>query len=206
MLTEIMQLQNDLQERLGINFSDMDYEQRAQFMRDHFVYLDQELQEALYEMPYFKAWKDYSGMSEEQREEAWQKVRMELIDALHFFVNLLLCAGFSAEDVYSMYVAKNKENHRRQDEGYTADVSYRDQSVEDVLGDYCTVHLDNELHSTSNFIAILDGSSIYLHTDLPTLGAAAAELTRLYNARLDEAPADIRSLVEKHVAGGSKDE
>jgi hypothetical protein len=39
----------------------------------------------------------------------------------------------TAEEVCTMYVKKNRENHRRQDLGYTADVSYREQSVEEVM-------------------------------------------------------------------------
>ena len=133
MLKEIMNKQLELQNRLGTNFAELSDEQRAEFMRNHRGYLEDELAEALYEMPNYKLWKDYSNMTEDARNMAWQKVRMELIDCLHFFVNLLLCAGMTAEEVHAMYMAKNKENHRRQDSGYTADVSYREQSVEEVI-------------------------------------------------------------------------
>lgn len=133
MLKEIMNKQAELQLRLGTNFAELTDKERAEFMRNHRGYLADELAEALYEMPNYKLWKDYSNMDEEARNVAWQKVRMELIDCLHFFVNLLLCAGMTAEEVHYMYMAKNKENHRRQDDGYTADVSYRDQSVEEVI-------------------------------------------------------------------------
>lgn len=132
-LAEIMGKQLELQTRLGTNFSTMTDEERAEFMRNHRGYLADELAEALYEMPNYKLWKDYSSMSVEAREAAWQKVRMELIDCLHFFVNLLLCAGMTADEVHYMYMAKNKENHRRQDDGYTADVSYRNQEVSEVM-------------------------------------------------------------------------
>ena len=132
-LAIIMEMQGALQKRLGNNFAEMSAEERAEFMRDHRGYLEDELAEALYEMPNYKTWKDYSAMSEEARAVAWSKVRMELVDALHFFMNLLLCAGMTADEVFSMYVAKNHENHRRQDAGYTADVSYREQSVEEVM-------------------------------------------------------------------------
>ena len=133
MLKEIMDKQLELQTRLGTDFANLNEEERAKFMRDHRGYMEDEIAEALYEMPNYKMWKDYSNMDEEARNIAWAKVRMELIDALHFFVNLLLCAGMTAEEVHYMYMAKNKENHRRQDAGYTADVSYREQAVEEVL-------------------------------------------------------------------------
>lgn len=39
---------------------------------------------------------------------------METADILHFLVQLALDQGFSAEDVYHAYVAKNAENRSRQ--------------------------------------------------------------------------------------------
>ncbi|MGE5333999.1 MAG: dUTPase [Nitrososphaerota archaeon] len=38
----------------------------------------------------------------------------EMADILHFFVQLALDQGFSAEDIYAAYIAKNEENRRRQ--------------------------------------------------------------------------------------------
>lgn len=133
MFKTMMDMQRDLQKRLGYDFANMDPEQRAEFMRNNRGYLEDEIAEALYEMPEYKLWKDYSNMSDEAVAIAWQKVRMELIDAFHFFMNLFICAGMTAEEVFAMYVKKNRENHRRQDLGYTANVSYREQSVEEVM-------------------------------------------------------------------------
>lgn len=155
MLKEIMGKQLELQTRLGTNFSAMNEEERAAFMRDHRGYMEDEIAEALYEMPNYKMWKDYSGMTDEARHVAWQKVRMELIDALHFFVNLMLCAGMSAEEVHYMYMAKNKENHRRQDEGYTSDMSYREQDVAEVVEPTCTVSDASGTTTSKTFIAML---------------------------------------------------
>lgn len=132
-LQEMLDAQKKLQEHLGTDFNALDAPETAQYMRNHTLYLEQELQEALYEMPYFKLWKNYSTMTDTEMLAAWDKVKMELVDAWHFFMNLLLCADINATDLYEMYMAKNKENYRRQKAGYTADVSYRDQSVNDVL-------------------------------------------------------------------------
>ena len=105
-LESMMELQDKFQKRLGVDFTKLNAVERAASMRDNFVYLDQELQEALYEMPFFKHWKDYSGMSDDDVEKAWAKVKMELIDAFHFFMNMLLCAGMSAEEVYKTYISE----------------------------------------------------------------------------------------------------
>ena len=196
-LTEIMEMQNALQKRLGADFSNMTLEQRAEFMRNHRGYLADEVAEALYEMPFYKQWKDYSKMSEEEIAIAWQKVRMELVDSLHFFVNLLLCAGMTPGEVHAMYVAKNKENHRRQDEGYTADVLYRDQAVEDVMKDAdqisipdvrCTVKMDGETYTGEDFVAIItkeDGNhSMFYNTDPVTIGIAIKMLTERFDAMM----------------------
>lgn len=186
-LREIMKKQAEFQARLGFNYSNMTPQERAEYMRDNRGYLEDEVAEALYEMPYYKSWKNYDNMSEGEVLQAWQKVRMELVDSLHFFVNLLLCAGFTADELYEMYIMKNKENHRRQDVGYTADISYRDQAVEDVMNSepYCTLHLDGETAHSSDFVAVLcddaGKASVYYHTDALTLCMAAKSLN--YHAR-----------------------
>ena len=133
-IKNMFDLQRKLQERLGTDFEKIDDAERADFMRNHYVFLDQELQEALREVPYFKQWKDYSHMTATEKEAAWARVRMELVDAWHFMMNLMLMSGMTPEALVAMYLAKNKENHRRQDAGYTHDVDYSNQSVEEVMG------------------------------------------------------------------------
>lgn len=207
-LEQIMKMQGDLQERLGTNFSEMTLKERAEFMRNHRGYLADELAEALYEMPFYKLWKDYDKMSEEATSIAWQKVRMELIDCLHFFVNLLLCAGMDADEVYEMYIAKNKENHRRQDEGYDADVSYRDQPVEDVMKaeSMCTVAMNGEIIGSSDFIAVINtpdgGTHLLYDTDPITLGQAIQMLANRFEEVMDSYPEETRREIREVLARG----
>ena len=203
MLATIMKKQCELQNRLGFDYSTMTPQECAAYMRDNRGYLDDEVAEALYEMPYYKSWKNYDNMSEEEVKVAWQKVRMELVDSLHFFVNLLLCAGFTPEELCEMYVAKNKENHRRQDVGYTADQSYRDQPVEDVMNGIskCIVHMDGESIDSDDFIAILaaaDGSTkLYYNTDVLTVGLAIKELSLHYEKMMAELTPEERDEVRE---------
>ena len=133
-LTDMLITQGKFQKRLNPEFCNMDIEERVAFIKEHSIHLNQEINEMLYELPFFKPWKDYSNMGPEAIDIAMQKARMECVDAWHFFMNIMLALGFSADEFYKMYVAKNNENHRRQDEGYTADKSYRNQGVEEVLG------------------------------------------------------------------------
>ncbi|PEX05819.1 alpha/beta hydrolase [Bacillus cereus] len=53
----------------------------------------------------------------------------EVIDMWHFLISLSLKCGLSAEDVYRIYLEKNRENHARQDgtstkEGYEVGIDW----------------------------------------------------------------------------------
>jgi len=117
-----------LQKRLGYDFIHMTYEERTAFIKEMSIHLNQEVNEALYELPFFKPWKDYSKMTEEEKQDAFSKFIDELVDAWHFFMNLILAADITPEEFYKRYLAKNKENHKRQDKGYTHDISYRKET------------------------------------------------------------------------------
>lgn len=125
MLQEMMDKQLELQERLGYDIDGMDTEDRADYIKEFSIHLTQELHELLYEIPFFKKWKIYSNMTEEEINTSWAAAKKEYIDMLHFMLNIGLALGFSAEEMRDMYMSKNKENHKRQDEGYTHDKSYR---------------------------------------------------------------------------------
>lgn len=55
----------------------------------------------------FKWWKNPKALDKAALHE-------ELIDVLHFFVSMCIHAGMGAEDVYWVYMDKNKENFNRQ--------------------------------------------------------------------------------------------
>ncbi len=57
----------------------------------------------------WKPWKNGKPLEETRQERL-----MEMADILHFFVQLALDQGFSAEEMHAAYVAKNQENRRRQ--------------------------------------------------------------------------------------------
>lgn len=65
-----------------------------------------ELSELLDEVN-FKWWKNKKEVDE-------QLVKEELVDILHFFVSMCLVYDMDAEELYSMYMDKNKENFDRQ--------------------------------------------------------------------------------------------
>ena len=47
-----------------------------------------------------------------------QKIRVEIIDQLHFWLSLAITAGMDADDVMRLYEQKNSVNHGRQEQGY----------------------------------------------------------------------------------------
>ncbi len=55
----------------------------------------------------FKWWKNPKPVDE-------VKVKEELVDILHFFVSMCLIYDMDADELYNMYIDKNKENFDRQ--------------------------------------------------------------------------------------------
>lgn len=110
-LGDMLELQNDLQTKAyGMEPLQLEGEERIQFFKDMKLALEAELQEAMDEM----GWKPWAT-SKHWNEEA---VKGELIDAWHFFMNLLLVAGMTPDELYSRYVAKRTKNIKRQEHGY----------------------------------------------------------------------------------------
>lgn len=125
-LTMMLLMQKTLQERAyGFKFDDMSVKERVDFIKEMSIHSNQEMNEMLYELPFFKPWKDYSNMTVEEQEAAITAAKKEYIDKLHFDLNILIGLGMSAEEVFEEYSAKNRENYLRQEEGYTHDKSYR---------------------------------------------------------------------------------
>jgi len=74
-----------------------------------------ELSELLDEVN-FKWWKNKKEVEE-------RLVKEELVDILHFFVSMCLVYDMSAEELFAMYMDKNKENFDRQ-EGLSSKAGY----------------------------------------------------------------------------------
>jgi dimeric dUTPase (all-alpha-NTP-PPase superfamily) len=78
-----------------------------------------EMAELIERLPH-KSWKSYNPLqkigweSEEQKLETWY----EYIDVFHFFLNVGLLLGITADDFVKLYITKNKENFDRQKRGY----------------------------------------------------------------------------------------
>jgi hypothetical protein len=56
----------------------------------------------------------FSDLSESDKLEC----KFEIIDMLHFFMNYAISIGMTPQEMYNMYMSKNKENRDRQVRGY----------------------------------------------------------------------------------------
>ncbi len=110
-LAQIFARQLDLQrESFGGDPASLAPEAKIQFIKDMVVALEDELHEALAEV----GWKPWAT-SRHINEGPFKK---ELIDALHFWVNLCLAAGMDHSEVVHRYFAKAEVNAQRQADGY----------------------------------------------------------------------------------------
>lgn len=111
-LERIFEEQHDLQ--LVMPSGDpalLDGDARADFIRWNAYALEDEIHEATAETGW-KPWASSRHINHEQ-------YKNELVDALHFFVNLCLVGGITADELFIGYLAKRNKNERRQLEGYT---------------------------------------------------------------------------------------
>ena len=58
--------------------------------------------------------KKFSDLSLEDQLEC----KFEIVDMLHFFMNYAASIGMTSQEMYNMYMSKNKENRDRQKRGY----------------------------------------------------------------------------------------
>ena len=117
MLAAMLEMQLDLQrQHMGGDPRELTGDAMADFMRWNAYALEDELHEATTEV----GWKPWATSRHINR-EAFMK---EMVDAFHFFMNMLLCAnpGTFPEDIakefFQLYRAKNAVNAQRQADGY----------------------------------------------------------------------------------------
>lgn len=110
-LDEIFALQAKLQREKFRDPARLSRPEAIEFIRWNVLALTDELHEALQEV----GWKPWATSSHINREEYVG----ELVDAMHFLVNLFLVVGASPTEVLERYAKKNAKNHTRQEVGYT---------------------------------------------------------------------------------------
>lgn len=106
----IFDKQRELNLRVGVDTDSMYKEQRAEWLLNYARAISQETAELVDSVPW-SWWKHYQEFDE-------QNARVEVIDILHFVISAAQVLGMTADDVFELYMAKNRVNHERQDAGY----------------------------------------------------------------------------------------
>lgn len=116
MLITLFDRQLELQvSAFGINPSALTLEQRCEFIDWNLTAIVQEIGEARDEI----AWKPWA----KDRYQFINEVELigEMVDVLHFFINVCLALGVEPDTLLHRYLDKRAVNEQRQADGYTHD-------------------------------------------------------------------------------------
>jgi len=129
----IFDLQKSIQEKVyGYDFQSMTLKELSNFWLMNKHALEDELSEMFIALggekdgignAVWKPWKKDHYIADRMHikdlsESDTSLLLFEIVDAFHFLINFAVSCGFSGSDVASAYIEKNKENIRRQEEGY----------------------------------------------------------------------------------------
>ena len=128
----IYEKQIELQKRLGFDFKDWNLKQIADFWMVNKHAMSDELNEMFDALgginegigsAAWKYWKSTNKQAESMKvSDLSEADRLELfyewIDGLHFYMNFAISIGMTKKDILNLYMAKNSENHDRQERGY----------------------------------------------------------------------------------------
>jgi dimeric dUTPase (all-alpha-NTP-PPase superfamily) len=106
----LFDMQNKLNLRIGVDSATMSDEERIKWVLNYCRATSQELAELTDSVPW-KWWAKYQNFDK-------ANARVEVVDLFHFLISLAQVLGMSAQDVYDLYLQKNKLNFQRQDTGY----------------------------------------------------------------------------------------
>ena len=109
-LDSLFAFQENLNQRIGVVTRGMSTQQRTEWIQRYCLALQQEIAELIDSTPW-KWWANY-------QEFDLQNARVEVVDMFHFLISLTQVLNMSADDVYDLYLKKNKINHDRQKSGY----------------------------------------------------------------------------------------
>lgn len=104
-LDTIYNLQKAFDEELVEN-RNLHHITKEEWVQKEILAMLSELSELLDEVN-FKWWKNKKEINEEN-------IKEELIDILHFFTSTCIKMGMTSEEIYEIYIRKNRENFARQ--------------------------------------------------------------------------------------------
>lgn len=103
----------DLQKSFGKKFCDFDNLSEAdkiKWTKEFMICLQVELTELIDQLNW-KHWKQYGD-----KQPNIPEVQYEIIDILHFYLSLCLIWGIDAKRMYRLYLSKNAQNIKRQED------------------------------------------------------------------------------------------
>ena len=107
-LEDIFDKQKELQLKLGNSLEKI--EMNIDFIKMNFEAIIVEMSEFLMSIPW-KPWKI---------QQKWdiENAKLELIDVLHFWMNLCIALKMTPEEIHERYLNKQQINIKRKEEGY----------------------------------------------------------------------------------------
>lgn len=116
-LENMFEYQKQLQNRLNVYGRTTTLASKQQYINQMILALHEEAVEIMRETAYKNP--DYVPFGWKQGQLFNEvKFKEEIIDIMHFVLNLAIISGMTADEFYARYINKNKENHDRQEQGY----------------------------------------------------------------------------------------
>ena len=97
-LEEIFQMQEALNQRIGVQMNEFSDEDKGKWILNYTRAMQQELAELVDSVPW-KWWAKYQEFDE-------QNARVEVVDLFHFLISLAQTLGMTADDVHLAYIKK----------------------------------------------------------------------------------------------------
>jgi len=117
-LDKIFEKQYELQLKLGtIDKINSSPQMRQQFINQMILALHEEAVEIMRETSYKNPEYVPFGWKKNQHENT-EKFKEEIIDIIHFVLNLCIVSGMKPDEIFEKYMNKNKENGERKENGY----------------------------------------------------------------------------------------
>lgn len=128
----VFNMQKDLQLRLGNNFEGKSIKEISNYFLFNKHAIEDEMSEMMDALGGIKdgigngAWKTWknnhdkaSSMTIKSLSKGdLKELKMEIVDMFHFFMNFAIAINMTGSELFSYYIAKNKENHERQNNNY----------------------------------------------------------------------------------------
>ena len=113
-LQHMFDLQKEFEKR-WFDFDSINDDEKQHLAIEFIGHIFEELAEVRAEIPLRKHWKSGGEVN-------IRKLKLELVDVLHFFITVCLIFDLDANDIYDTFLHKHDVNNKRQDEwGYGKD-------------------------------------------------------------------------------------